>query len=173
MGDIYGDIDDLFRELKKRGVSKGEVAEKIGITQPYLSKVLSGEKPITDSFMAGLHKFYGATIKELGLKFTKSEGDKPVKNIEQEEDIKKPDTLHIALRGNQVLYDANRDLAYANRRLADAHYMLAESNRELVMALISSGKQFGIQPKFVDPGITPEDAEGGEKMISSKRKKAG
>jgi transcriptional regulator with XRE-family HTH domain len=91
----------------------------------------------------------------------------------EESPNEKPDTLHIALRGNQVLYDANRDLAYANRRLADAHYMLAESNRELVMALISSGKTFGIPQTFADPGMTPGDAEGSQRMTSGRKKKAG
>lgn len=66
---MNADLETFFFELKKQGVTKGEVADKVGITQSYLSKVISDEKPMTDSLASALHKHYGSLIKALGLKF--------------------------------------------------------------------------------------------------------
>jgi plasmid maintenance system antidote protein VapI len=61
------DLDTFFLELKKQGVTKGDVADKVGVTASYLSKVISKEKPMTDSLASALHKNYGSVLKNLGL----------------------------------------------------------------------------------------------------------
>jgi hypothetical protein len=151
-------LDEIISET---GLRQEDIAKQINYDNTYLSQA---RKNPTEKLYSKLQDYIE--------KFRESKKSQP-KAEDSEQDIKKPDTLHIALRGNQVLYDANRDLAYANRRLADAHYMLAESNRELVMALINSGKTFGIPPTFADPGMTPGDAEGSQRMTSGRKKKAG
>lgn len=64
---MQADLGTFFLELKKQGVTKGDVANKIGISPTYLSKVISEEKPMTDSLASALHKNYGSVLKNLNI----------------------------------------------------------------------------------------------------------
>lgn len=51
-------MSEALRFLKKKGISKGAVSEQIGIHQSYLSHMLKGIKPFTESFIKTFKKEY-------------------------------------------------------------------------------------------------------------------
>lgn len=52
------DLEKALRILKSKGIAKGEVAKRLKITPGYLSKMISGEKPVTQSVVDVLLKEY-------------------------------------------------------------------------------------------------------------------
>ena len=52
------DLEKALRILKSKGIAKGEVAKRLEITPGYLSKMISGEKPVTQSVVDVLLKEY-------------------------------------------------------------------------------------------------------------------
>jgi plasmid maintenance system antidote protein VapI len=125
-------LDDLFRELKKDGVGKGDVAQKIGINATYLSKMLSGEKPVTDSFTSALHKYYGNKLRDLGINLKKTEVMLPP--VEK--------TAAPSEQGPEPPIDYNSKAVYnlteSNRLIAESNASLAASNKELVQMVKES-----------------------------------
>jgi plasmid maintenance system antidote protein VapI len=118
-------LRELFIEFKKRGISKGEVAKSIGITDTYLSKVISGEKPITDSFRGGLSRYYGKILKEIGADMDsiatdqiKSEGQKGQLSTVEESEI----------NYGQPIIQVVLNLSYIGKKNADSIDKMADSN---------------------------------------------
>jgi transcriptional regulator with XRE-family HTH domain len=118
-------LRELFIEFKKRGISKGEVARSIGITDTYLSKVISGEKPITDSFRGGLSKYYGKTLKEIGADINHISSDP--QNTEgqkgQFSTVEEPETNY-----GQPIIQVVLNLSYIGKKNADSIDKMADSN---------------------------------------------
>lgn len=104
-------LGDLFAELKKEGISKGDVATKIGITQSYLSKMLSGEKPITDSFKGGMNKYYHATIKKIGFDWETIANEDEVSYLAKSKLIRNPLLKTVRGHGNDPVKYYDKDFA--------------------------------------------------------------
>jgi len=54
------DIEKYLRVLKSRGITKGDVAAALSITPSYLSKIISNEKPLTDTILKNLTAEFGS-----------------------------------------------------------------------------------------------------------------
>lgn len=52
-------LEVSLRQLKSNGITKGVVASEMGITAGHLSKLISGEKNITERFIVAYNKKYG------------------------------------------------------------------------------------------------------------------
>lgn len=52
-------LEISLRKLKSKGITKGEVASELGITPGHLSKLISGDKNLTERFVAAYNKKYG------------------------------------------------------------------------------------------------------------------
>jgi transcriptional regulator with XRE-family HTH domain len=119
-------LRELFIEFKKRGISKGEVAKTIGITDTYLSKVISGEKPITDSFKGGLSKYYGKTLKEIGIDISTIKTEPGYKTTEGQKEqlvMEAP-----AIEYNQPIIQVVLNLSYTGKKNAESIDKMADSN---------------------------------------------
>lgn len=56
------ELEKRFRILKKLGITKKQVAEKLGYSDAYISKMLSGERPISDNFAELFQETYDDLI---------------------------------------------------------------------------------------------------------------
>lgn len=57
--------------LKEKNISQKELGEKMGYTHPYLSKVLSGELPLTSNFKKKFIEFLDEYIHQKTISFFK------------------------------------------------------------------------------------------------------
>lgn len=55
-------LQQIFKILKKNKISKGDVADNLAMSAGYISKILSGKKPITTQFLDSLLNEYGTVI---------------------------------------------------------------------------------------------------------------
>lgn len=58
-------IELAVRHLKSKGISKGEIAEKLSITPSHLSRIISGSVSLTDNLIYALNKSYGNELEDL------------------------------------------------------------------------------------------------------------
>lgn len=56
------ELEKRFKILKKLGITKKQVAEKLGYSDAYISKMLSGERPLTDKFGESFQEEYDDLI---------------------------------------------------------------------------------------------------------------
>ena len=74
--------EDLSRWMEAKGISQAELAASIGVSPPYISKVLKGNANLTLATMTKLATALGAVVR-----------------------------VHLAPMGDQALGDAPRDVA--------------------------------------------------------------
>lgn len=60
-------LKEVFRILKNKGFTKGDVADNLSIGQSYISKMLNGSKPISSSFLEALKYKYGEHLTTLAM----------------------------------------------------------------------------------------------------------
>jgi len=122
------DLDKALRTLKVKKITKGQVADKLGYDSSYLSKLISGGKPLTDQFLNAFMKEFGGYLDDVELTI-----DDPIKellkiNIRLESKV---DTLGLILTAvmdvmtqdqkskvakvlNKGDYEGNESFAYFN-----------------------------------------------------------
>jgi transcriptional regulator with XRE-family HTH domain len=61
------DLDKALRILKIKKITKGQVAERLGYDSSYLSKLISGEKPLTEQFLNAFMKEFGNYLDDVEL----------------------------------------------------------------------------------------------------------
>lgn len=57
-------VEKALRILKKNGISQGEVADNIGYSEGYISKVSNGEKALTKKFYNAFVEKYGEYVQD-------------------------------------------------------------------------------------------------------------
>ena len=58
-------LEVLQEAVKQSGLKQGFIADKIGVTQGYLSTQITGKKPLTLSMAVKLAKFLGVSTKKI------------------------------------------------------------------------------------------------------------
>lgn len=81
------DLDKALRILKTNKITKGQVAEKLGYDSSYLSKLISGEKPLTDQFLSAFMKEYGRYLHDIDLMIGDPEKELLISNMRIESKI--------------------------------------------------------------------------------------
>lgn len=88
------DLDKALRILKTNKITKGQVADKLGYDSSYLSKLISGEKPLTDQFLTAFMKEYGQYLHDIDLVIEDPEKELLISNTRIES---KMDTMALLL----------------------------------------------------------------------------
>lgn len=61
------DLEKSIRILKSRKITKEQVADRMGISRGYLSKVINGKKPLTQTFVDLFAKEFGSQLEGVEL----------------------------------------------------------------------------------------------------------
>lgn len=73
----YEDFGRFVRERRRQvGLNQLEVAEQLGITQPYLSRIEAGQRELDMVLVLNLCAVLGADINEFIKKYAPSPGEK-------------------------------------------------------------------------------------------------
>ena len=103
-------LDDIFRKYKKEGVTKGDVARLLVMDQGYLSKIIHGEKPLTEKNAELINEKYGHIAKVNATKaLTISELNEKMNSMRREFDdfkIKVSEKIGISL---DITHQYNQD----------------------------------------------------------------
>jgi hypothetical protein len=88
------DLEKALRILKSQKITKGEVAKTTGYESTYLSKMISGERPLTEQFYTIFMKEYGKYLNDIDLVIEDPEKELLISNTRIES---KMDTMALLL----------------------------------------------------------------------------
>lgn len=88
------DLEKALRILKSQKITKGEVAKTTGYESTYLSKMISGERPVSEQFYSIFMKEYGKYLNDIDLVIEDPEKELLISNTRIES---KMDTMALLL----------------------------------------------------------------------------